>query len=54
MVLIFESGEFGYAIAVFIAGNNDVIESSKSLDLRPLDNVTRRGKVIYSVIGLLT
>ncbi len=33
---------------------DDVIESSKSLDLRPKDNVTKRGMLMYTIMGLLT
>lgn len=46
------SSDIGYKIACFIAGSDNIIDSSKSLDLRPLDNVTKRGKIIYTILGL--
>ena len=48
------SGEVGLSIAQFIAGNEDVIASSESLDLRPLDNFTKRGRVIYTILGFMS
>ncbi len=48
------SGDVGLSIAQLIAGNKDVIASSESLDLRPLDNFTRRGRVIYTILGFMS
>ena len=48
---IANSGQIGYKAMQIISGANDPLSSSESLDLRSLNNLTRRQRILYTIIS---